>query len=68
MVEVVFVANGTEALAKPVKLGISDDSYYVVTSGLDEGDQVITGPFRAISKTLKSGDLINIKEGEKHAN
>jgi len=68
MVEVVFVAKGGEAQAKPVKLGISDDTYYVVSSGLEEGDEVITGPFRAISKTLKSGDLINIKEGKKHAN
>lgn len=68
MVEVVFVVNGGEALAKPVKLGISDDSHYAVLSGLEEGDKVITGPFRAISKTLKSGDLVTIKEGEKHVN
>jgi len=68
MVEVVFVISGNEAMAKPVKLGISDDSHYAIMAGLEEGDEVITGPFRAISKTLNSGDLVNIKEGEKNVN
>jgi HlyD family secretion protein len=68
MVEVVFVVDGGEAVARPVKLGISDDSHYAILSGLDEGEKVITGPFRAISKTLNSGDLVNIKEGEDHVN
>ena len=68
MVEVVFVVNDGKAIAKPVKLGISDDSHYAILSGLDEGETVITGPFRAISKTLNSDDLVNIKEGEDHVN
>ena len=66
MVEVVFVKDGAEAIAKPVKLGISDDSHYAILAGLNEGDEVVTGPFKAISKTLNSGDRINIKEGEKY--
>jgi HlyD family secretion protein len=64
MVEVVFVKEGKEAVAKQVKLGISDDSYYAVLSGLNEGDEVVTAPFKAINKTLKNGDRIKLKEKE----
>ncbi|KAA3615111.1 MAG: efflux RND transporter periplasmic adaptor subunit [Calditrichaeota bacterium] len=68
MVEVVFVAEENEAVAKQVKLGISDDSHYAILSGINEGEQVITGPFKAINKTLKNGDKIKIKEkGKKDA-
>ena len=35
--------------------------------GLNEGDQVITGPFKAISKGLNSGDLVKLKKEEKNA-
>jgi HlyD family secretion protein len=64
MVEVVFIKDGKEALAKQVKLGISDDSHYAILSGLNEGDEVITAPFKAINKTLKNGDRIKLKEKE----
>jgi len=68
MVEVVFIVDGKEAVAKQVKLGISDDSHYAILSGLNEGDEVITAPFKAINKTLKNGDRIKLKEkDEKNA-
>lgn len=62
MVEVVFVVEDNHAIAKPVKLGISDDTHYEIVIGVDEGDMVVTAPFRVLSRTLKSGDLIEIKE------
>lgn len=69
MVEVVFVVNDNHALAKPVKLGISDDSHYEIISGINEGDLVVTAPFRVLSRTLQTDDLVEVKEskGEKHA-
>ncbi|MCB0282618.1 MAG: efflux RND transporter periplasmic adaptor subunit [Calditrichae bacterium] len=66
-VEVVFVVDGSNTVAKPVKLGISDDTHYAILEGLNEGDQVITGPFKAISKGLNSGDLVKLKKEEKNA-
>jgi HlyD family secretion protein len=60
--EVVFVVENGKAVVKPVKLGISDDMYYAVLSGLNEGDEVITGPFKTLSKSLKDGDLVQIKK------
>ena len=62
MVEVVFIIEGNEAIARRVKLGISDDSHYAVLSGINEGDEVITAPFKAINKTLKNGDRVKLKE------
>ena len=69
MVEVVFVAEDNHAIAKPVKLGISDDSFYEIISGVNEGDEVVTAPFRVLSRTLQTDDLLEIKkdEGEKDA-
>lgn len=69
MVEVVFVVEDNHALAKPVNLGISDDTHYEIVNGVNEGDIVVTAPFRVLSRTLKSGDLIEIKEdkGKKDA-
>ncbi len=65
MVEVVFTVKEGHALAKPVKLGISDDTHYAVKSGLEEGDLVITGPFKLLNKNLKNDALVSIKEKKK---
>lgn len=61
MQEVVFVVENSKAVAKPVKLGISDDTHYAILSGLEEGEEVITGPFRELNRTLKDGSLVSIK-------
>jgi len=42
----------------PVKIGISDDNYWEVTEGVSEGQEVITGGFRAISRDLEDGKRI----------
>ncbi len=62
MVEIVFTIKDGRALAKPVKLGISDDTHYAVKNGLREGDMVITGPFKLLNKNLKNDDLVSIKD------
>ena len=67
MVEVVFVEEEGLARAKPVKLGISDDDYYQVISGLNEGERVITGPFKILSTLLKDGDRVSEKKEKENA-
>jgi HlyD family secretion protein len=42
----------------PVKIGISDDSYWEITDGLKEGDEVVSGGYRAISRDLDDGKKI----------
>ncbi|MGD9486606.1 MAG: efflux RND transporter periplasmic adaptor subunit [Calditrichaceae bacterium] len=65
MVEAVFIVQDSRAVAKAVRLGISDDTHYAILAGLDEDDDVITGPFKFLNKTLSTGDLVEIKSKKK---
>jgi HlyD family secretion protein len=62
---VVFCVEENHAVAKQVELGISDDQFYEIKSGLGDGELVITGPFRLLSRNLKEGDLVEYKEPKK---
>ncbi|MBW7892658.1 MAG: efflux transporter periplasmic adaptor subunit, partial [Chitinophagaceae bacterium] len=61
LLEVVFVlqADNTVKLV-PVKSGIQDMNYIEITDGLKEGDEVITGPFTIVSKTLKNKTKVKV--------
>ncbi len=65
MQEVVFVMEDGFAHVRPVKLGISDETHYAVLSGLDEGEMVLTGPFKILNKTLKNDDRVTLKKKSK---
>jgi HlyD family secretion protein len=56
-IEVVFVLDGDHAKMAPVKLGILDDTYYEITDGLQENQEVISGGFRAI-RDLEDGKRV----------
>ena len=38
---------------RPVKVGISSETHYEVISGLEEGEEIVVGSYRAISKDLR---------------
>lgn len=59
--EVVFVlqADGTVKKVK-VKTGIQDIDNIAIIEGIKEGDEVITGPYNVVSKTLKQGDKVKV--------
>jgi HlyD family secretion protein len=57
-IEVVFVMEGDHAKMVPVKIGISDDNYWEITEGLKEGQEVVSGSFRAITRELEDGKRI----------
>lgn len=63
--ECVFVKAKDEAKLRVVKTGIQDDTNIEIISGLQEGDEIITGPYSVVSKTLKSGDKIEVKSDKK---
>lgn len=66
MEEVVFVVNKEGKVEKRVvKTGIQDINYIQITSGLQPGDQVVTAPYNAISKTLKNGTQVQVVPKEK---
>ena len=46
---------------RPVETGLSDATHVEVVSGLEEGERVVTGPYRAI-KDLEQGDSVRIRE------
>ena len=59
--EVVFILqkDGTVKKVK-VRTDIQDINYIEILSGLNEGDEVITGPYDIVSKTLKSKDKVKV--------
>ena len=59
-IEVVFGVDGDKAKMIPVKLGISDDTHIEITDGLTEGQSIISGGYRAVSRDLD--DAKPIKE------
>jgi len=62
--EVVFVVKNGKAVLTPVKTGISDFQNIEILSGLQAGEQVVSGPFRAVAKTLKDGSTVVIKDAK----
>jgi HlyD family secretion protein len=60
----VFVSDGTRALARDVKTGIQDNVNIEILSGLTEGEEVIVQPFSAISKKLSDSTLIEVVDKE----
>ncbi|WP_353184470.1 efflux RND transporter periplasmic adaptor subunit [Parapedobacter lycopersici] len=59
MKEYVFVYdNAGKVRQTEVTTGIQDDTYIRILSGLSEGDEVVSRPFNAISKTLKDGSRV----------
>ncbi len=60
----VFVSDGTYALARDVKTGIQDNVNIEILSGLTEGEDVIVQPFSAISKKLSDSTKIEVVDKE----
>ncbi|HFB99314.1 MAG TPA: HlyD family secretion protein [Phaeodactylibacter sp.] len=63
--EVVFVMSADTAKMVEVKTGIQDDEYIQILTGLSEGEEVISGPYSAISRKLKKGMKLRKKEKKK---
>lgn len=60
--EVVFVNVEGKAELRVVKTGISDFDNIEIVDGLSESEQVITGPYLAVSKKLEEGELVKAHE------
>ncbi len=56
--EVVFVVDGDKAKQAFVKIGISDENYWEITEGLTEGQEIVTGGFKAVTRDLEDGKKI----------
>lgn len=56
--EYVFLYEDGIARMQEVKTGIQDNMYIQIVEGLEVGQEVIVGPYRAVSKKLKDGDAV----------
>jgi HlyD family secretion protein len=64
-VEGVFVVVDGRAEFRKIKIGVSGQTHFEVVSGLEEGDEVVSGNYRAI-RDLKDGQRVKIsKKAEK---
>jgi len=62
--EIVWVVADGRAVARQVKTGIQSDSHIEVLDGLGEGEAVVVGNYRAISKDLVHGAPVSTGGGE----
>ena len=57
--------NGKVVHIRPLTVGISSETHYEVLSGLKEGDEIVTGSYRAISKDLAHNKAVTTdKDGD----
>ena len=65
-VRVVFIAEGEKARLVQVETGIADMDDIEIISGIEEGAEIITGSYRALTRELKNeSDIYLRKEDDK---
>ena len=60
--EVVFVMEKGKVKMIQVKTGISDFENIEIVSGLNDGQEIIAGPYATVAKKLKEGELVKKKD------
>lgn len=63
--EVVFKYQSDTVKMVKVEIGIQDDEFIQITKGLEVGDEVVVGPYSAVSRKLEDGDLVQKVEEDK---
>lgn len=64
--EVVYVIRQDGTVEKRVVVtGIQDISFFEIKSGVKEGERVVDGPYAAVSKTLRSGNKVQVVSKDK---
>ncbi len=59
---VVFVYSGAKVKMVPVETGIADSTYMEIKSGVAAGDEVVTGSFSVITRTLRDGMTVRVEK------
>jgi HlyD family secretion protein len=63
--ECVFVNNNGVAKMVYVTTGVQDNDYIEIKSGVNIGDEIISGPYGAVSKSLKDGKKVKVVDKDK---
>ncbi|MBD3287675.1 efflux RND transporter periplasmic adaptor subunit [candidate division KSB1 bacterium] len=64
-VQVVFIIENRTAKAHQVKTGVQSETHIEILDGIAEGDEIVTGSFRAISQTLENNVAVTVKKQDK---
>lgn len=56
--EIVFLYNNGVVTKQKVKTGIQDETYIQILEGLTEKQEVVSAPYKAVSRLLKNGDKV----------
>jgi HlyD family secretion protein len=64
--EVIFMVEGDQVKMVPVKIGITDGTHWEILEGLNEGQEFVSGSYKAVNKELEDGKKIT-KTGDKTA-
>ncbi len=67
LLRVVFVKAGDIVRMKPVETGVADNTYIQIKKGLDAGEEVVSGSYRAISRDLKDSAKVMLESAVKGA-
>lgn len=62
--EVVFVVRSDTVDRVPVTTGLQDAKYIQITSGVEVGERVVAGPYGALSRSLSSGQQVQVVDKE----
>jgi HlyD family secretion protein len=65
LLRVVFVRQGDSVKLRQVETGVADNTYIEIKSGLKVGDEVVSGSYAAISRTLKDGTKVLVEKPKK---
>lgn len=65
LMEYVFIAADGKAHIRAVKTGIQDNTYIQILEGVTEDEEVITGPYRVVSKSLRNTEEIKKVDKDK---
>ncbi len=63
-VQVVFVVEEDEVKAYQVNTGIQSETHIEILDGIDQGDLIVTGNYRAISQTLTNNAKVIVDKKE----
>ncbi|RLD53445.1 MAG: hypothetical protein DRI97_13460 [Bacteroidetes bacterium] len=61
-VEVVFIYDEGIARMQEVEIGIQDNTNIQIIAGLEDGEEVVTGPYSLVSKSLRDGNELKKTE------
>jgi HlyD family secretion protein len=60
---VFVISEDSKATVVEVETGISDDTHIQIRSGLEGGENVVIGPYSAVSRDLRDAQRVKIREG-----